>query len=172
MYCTSPPIRHFTWTTSKQLKGLPVAVCRAKALTFTVFVSYFKTPSIASPRNWTCNIRLCSYVLYMYMYNYIACTADKTELLLSLSAKQFQNPRPGPPAVYRDSSMHHDWPVKKTIVDLPISMKENSKCISSTSLSLLGAQNKDVGTACSSRLLTKVKLCLQCRLSALTTELQ
>ena len=113
MYCTSPPIRHFTWTTSKQLKGLPVAVCRAKALTFTVFVSYFKTPSIASPGNWTCNIRLCSYVLYMYMYNYIACTADKTELLLSLSAKRFQNPRPGPPAVYRDSSMHHDWPVKK-----------------------------------------------------------
>ena len=74
--------------------------------------------------------------------------------------------------MYQDSSVHHDWPVKKTIVDLPISMKENSKCISSTSLSLLGAQNKDVGTACSSRLLTKVKLCLQCRLSALTTERQ
>ena len=82
MYCISPPIRHFTWTTSKQLKGLHVAVYRAKALTFSVFVSYFKTPSIASPGNWTCNIRLCSYVLYMYMYNYIACTADKTELLL------------------------------------------------------------------------------------------
>ena len=110
MYCTSPPIRHFTWTTSKQLKGLPVAVCRAKALTFTVFVSYFKTPSIASPGNGTCNIRLCSYVLYMYMYNYMVCTTDKTELLLSLSAKQFQNPRPGPPPVYQDLSVHHDWP--------------------------------------------------------------
>ena len=94
----------------------------------------------------------------------MACTTDKTELLLSLSAKQFQNPRPGPPPVYQDSSVHHDWPVKKTIVDLPISMKEN--------LTLLGAQNKDVGTACSSRLLTKVKLCLQCRLSALTNERQ
>ena len=43
--------------------------------------------------------------------------------------------------------MHRDWPVKKTIVDLPIRMKGNSKRISGNTLSPLGAQNRDMGAA-------------------------
>ena len=43
--------------------------------------------------------------------------------------------------------MHRDWPVKKTIVDLPIRMKGNSKRISGNTLSPLGAQNRDIGAA-------------------------
>ena len=42
-------------------------------------------------------------------------------------------------------------------------MKGNSKCPSGNSLSLLGVQNKDLGPALQ-MLLTKLKLCLQCRL--------
>ena len=38
----------------------------------------------------------------------------------------------------------HDWPVKKAIVDLPIRIKGNRERTSSNSLSLLGAQNKDL----------------------------
>ena len=51
--------------------------------------------------------------------------------------------------MYQDLTMHHDWPVKKSIVNLPIRMKGNLKRISGTSnlLSLLGSQNKDLGAA-------------------------
>ena len=38
--------------------------------------------------------------------------------------------------MYQDLSRHHDWPIKKVIVDLPIRLKGN--------LSLLGAQNEDI----------------------------
>ena len=48
--------------------------------------------------------------------------------------------------MYQDLSTRPEWPVKKAIVDLPIRMKRNTKRISSDSLSLLGAQNKDIGT--------------------------
>ena len=40
--------------------------------------------------------------------------------------------------------MHHDWPFKKTTVDLSIRLKGNSKRSSDNSLSSLGAQNKDL----------------------------
>ena len=60
--------------------------------------------------------------------------------------------------------MRHDWPAKKTFIDLPIKMKGNSKRTSGNSLSQLGAQNKDIGAA-SQTLLTEVKLHLRRRLS-------
>ena len=50
----------------------------------------------------------------------------------SQSAKQCQNPCSGPPPVYQDLSTCHDWPVNKAIVNLPIRLKGNSKCISSS----------------------------------------
>ena len=43
--------------------------------------------------------------------------------------------------------MHHDWPGKNAIVDLPISMKGNSKHISSYLLNPFGAKNKHLGAA-------------------------
>ena len=43
--------------------------------------------------------------------------------------------------------MHHDWPVKKVIVDLPIRLKGNSKRISGNSFSPLGTQDKDISTS-------------------------
>ena len=49
--------------------------------------------------------------------------------------------------MYQDLSTRHDWTLKKAIVHLPISLKGNSKRISDNSLSPLGAQNKDLGSA-------------------------
>ena len=57
-------------------------------------------------------------------------------------------PPPTPPPVYQNLSTHHDWPVKKATVDLPIKMKRNSKRTSSAALQTL---------------LTDVKLCLRYR---------
>ena len=84
---------------------------------------------------------------------------------VSLSAKQPQKPCSRSPPVYQDLSMCHDWPVKKAIVDLPIRMKGNSKHSSGSLLSLLRAQNKDLGTALQTTL-TRVKLHLRCIRSA------
>ena len=81
--------------------------------------------------------------------------------VVSLSAKQCQNPCCGSPPVYQDLSTCHDGPVKNTIVVLPIRMIGNSKHSSGNLLSLLRAQNKDLGTA-SQAILTRVKLCLRC----------
>ena len=70
-----------------------------------------------------------------------------------------------PPApVYQDLSMHHDWSIKKAILDLPIRLKGiwNAHSLIINSLSLLGAQNKDLGAA-SQTLLTGVRLSLWCR---------
>ena len=72
----------------------------------------------------------------------IACTVDETKLLLSPFARQCQNPCSGPSAVYQDLSTHHDGPVKKAIVDLPIQMKGNSK---RSSGNLLGSFSNDDG---------------------------
>ena len=69
------------------------------------------------------------------------------------------------PPVYQDLSVRHDWPVKNAIIDLPVKMKENSKCCSSNSSNLLAAQNKEISAALQ-MLLTKVKLCLRCRLTS------
>ena len=55
--------------------------------------------------------------------------------------------------MYQDLSTRHDWPVKKAIVNLPVRLKENSNVYSGHSLSLLGAQNKDI-SACSQTLCT------------------
>ena len=43
--------------------------------------------------------------------------------------------------------MRHDWPVKNAIVEMPITMKGNSKRTSGTLLSPLRTQNKDLGAA-------------------------
>ena len=45
--------------------------------------------------------------------------------------------------------MRYDWPVKRSIVNLPIRMKGNLKRISDIGnlLSLSGSQNKDLGAA-------------------------
>ena len=55
--------------------------------------------------------------------------------------------------MYQDLSKRHDWPVKKAMVHLPISLQGNSERISGNSLSSfgggggLGGQNKDLGSA-------------------------
>ena len=64
--------------------------------------------------------------------------------------------------MYQDLTTHHDWPIKKAIVDLPIRLKGNWKPNSSNLLSLLGAQSKDLSTA-SQMLLTRVRLWVSVR---------
>ena len=64
--------------------------------------------------------------------------------------------------MYQDLTTHHDWPIKKAIVDLPIRLKGNWKPTSSNLLSLLGAQSKDLSTA-SQMLLTRVRLSVSVR---------
>ena len=49
--------------------------------------------------------------------------------------------------MYQDLSICFGWPVKKSIVDLPIRMKGNTKYTSGNLVSLLVSQNKDIGTA-------------------------
>ena len=65
--------------------------------------------------------------------------------------------------MYQNLSTRHDYPVKNAMVDLPMKLKENSKRSSGNSLSSLGAQNKDIGTALQT-LLIETKLRLQRRL--------
>ena len=59
--------------------------------------------------------------------------------------------------------MCQDWPVEKVIVNLPIRLKRNLKSISGSSLSQLGAKNKDIRAA-SQTLLTGVRLRLRQRI--------
>ena len=63
-------------------------------------------------------------------------------------------------ALYQGLSAHHEWPVKNVIVDLPVSLKRDSKHIFGNSLSPLGPQSKDIWAALQ-RLLTGARLCLQ-----------
>ena len=72
-------------------------------------------------------------------------------------AKQHQKPCSGPPPVYQDLSNRHYWPVQNAVVNFPIRLKGNLKHISGNLLSLLGAQNKYIGSA-SQALLTGVSL--------------
>ena len=72
-------------------------------------------------------------------------------------AKQHQKPCSGPPPVYQDLSNRHYWPVQNAVVNFPIRLKGNLKHISGNFLSLLGAQNKYIGSA-SQALLTGVSL--------------
>jgi len=60
----------------------------------------------------------------------LACDTDETKRWLSRSEKGRLNPCFGPHLRYQDLSTRHDWPVKNAIVDLPISMEENSKLTS------------------------------------------
>ena len=64
--------------------------------------------------------------------------------------------------MYQDLTTHHDWPIKKAIVDLLIRLKGNWKPTSSNLLSLLGTQSKDLSTP-SQILLTRVRLWLSLR---------
>ena len=57
--------------------------------------------------------------------------------------------------MYKDLSMHHDWPVKKAIVDLLIKMKGKLIHTSGNLLSQLGGYDKDMGAAAQT-LLTNV----------------
>ena len=85
--------------------------------------------------------------------------SPRTQNAIAEKSPQRRNPcsSPSPPAVYQDLRTHHDWPLKKAIVDLPIRLKENSKRTSGNSLSLLGSQNTDL-SATLQTLLTEVKL--------------
>ena len=74
--------------------------------------------------------------------------------------KQHRNPYSGSSPMNQDLSMCHDWPVKTAIVDFPIRLKGILKSTSSNLLSLLEAQNKDLGAA-SQRLLIRVTLHLR-----------
>ena len=46
-------------------------------------------------------------------------------------------------AVYQDLCTHHDWPVKKAIVNLPIRLKRNFDTLSWLFSETIGGQNKD-----------------------------
>ena len=91
-------------------------------------------------------VRVIGSQLYMYWkvrikFNdssyslHVGCATDETKLWLSLSAKQCRNPCSGSPPVYQDLSMHHDWPVKKAIVDFSNRLKGNWNCFSANLLS-------------------------------------
>ena len=95
---------------------------------------------------------------FLFSFGKIAYATDETNLWLSPSAKQSRNPCSGPSPVYQDFSTHHDWSVKKAIVDLPIRMQRDSKRISGDLLSPLWAQNKDLALHTSQTLLKEVKL--------------
>ena len=86
-----------------------------------------------------------------------------TKLLVRSVCEKKKNPYSGPPPVYQDLSTGHDGPVKNAFVDLPIRLKGKLKHTPGNSLSLLGAQNKDISGA-SQTLLPGVRLHLQCRL--------
>ena len=49
--------------------------------------------------------------------------------------------------MYQDLGTCHDWPVKKAMVSLSIRLKGNLKHFCVNLLSLLEAQNKELGTA-------------------------
>ena len=79
---------------------------------------------------------------------------------LVTSVKQHGNPYSGSSPMYQDLIMCHDRPVKTAIFDFPIRLKGILKPTSSNLLSLLEAQNKDLGAALQ-RLLIRVTLHLQ-----------
>ena len=50
--------------------------------------------------------------------------------------------------MYQDLSTRHDWPDKKAIVDLPITLEGNSKHVTSNSLVPLGAHSEQAYRRC------------------------
>ena len=113
----------------------------------------FWGPSRVAPSNW----KICQIDCNL------ACATDEPKLWLSPSAKRRQNLVLGPHLCPRIWVRAMIGLLKKAIVDLPISMKGNSKLISGNSLSPLGAQNKDFD-AVSQKFPTGVKWRLRCRL--------
>ena len=69
-----------------------------------------------------------------------ACNTFKIEPLVKSICEPAPNPCSGPPTVYKDFSMYHDWPIKKAIIDLLFSLKGNLK-------HNFGYLNKDLGVA-------------------------
>ena len=61
------------------------------------------------------------------LLRWVACATDENH-----------RNRLGPPLVYQDLRMRHDWLSKKAIVDLPIRMKGNLTRTSGNSLCPLG----------------------------------
>ena len=86
------------------------------------------------------------------MSKWVAYDIDETKLspgkvrLLNRAKIRVLPPLPpsSPQGGKRDLIWHHDWPLKKAIVCLQIKMKGNWKLTSCNSLSLLGAQKKDM----------------------------
>ena len=62
--------------------------------------------------------------------------------------------------MYQDLSRRHDWPVKISIVDLPIRVKGSSKRTSGNSLSPLGTQKKISALLTGERRTSVGRLCL------------
>ena len=87
----------------------------------------------------------CFHTLQQTFFALCSYHVPQMELImnfwLSPSAKKRQNPCSQPPPVFQDLSTHHDWRVKKAIVNLPVRLKGNLKFILDNSLSLLGAKN-------------------------------
>ena len=54
----------------------------------------------------------------------IAQNNDGTKLLVESVCEKVLQSLFWAPTMYQDMSMHHDWPVKSNIVDLPIRLKE------------------------------------------------
>ena len=63
-------------------------------------------------------------------------TQTELNFWLRPSARQHRNPNDL--GAYQDLSKRHDWPVKKAMVHLPISLQGNSERISGNSLSSFG----------------------------------
>ena len=96
--------------------------------------------------------RLYTYSLIIIS---IACTTDGTKLLVKSICETVLKFLFWVPTC--EPGFDYDWPVKKPLSKANITVKRNSKCISSNLLSLLVAQNKDIGTV-SQMLLTEVRL--------------
>ena len=78
--------------------------------------------------------------------NLLAWVTDGTKLLI-IHCEPRQILVLGLRVVYQDLNTDHGWSVNKAIVNLSSRLKGNSKRIFSDLLSVLGAQNKDMGTA-------------------------
>ena len=65
--------------------------------------------------------------------------------------------------MYQDLSTHHNWPVKKAVVNLPVRFKKIRNELPLIIVESIGGQNKDIGTTLQI-LLTRVRLHYQHRL--------
>ena len=72
-----------------------------------------------------------SVIKCLYNVNVLAGYTAASLRQRAPSAKQRQNRCSGLPPLYQDLIARHGWPVKEVIVNLPIRLKGNPKCISS-----------------------------------------